>query len=72
MGAVVIHSAQAAPTQSDNRARSPTSQTPIARVADGDGGANTKAKERFGTHLPPSPACPRSRWDLGLGLGTWE
>lgn len=69
MAAKMIHSRASSAHTIRLSARSPTSLTPIARVADGDRGANTViivVKEQFGTHLPPSPACPR------LPVGTWE
>lgn len=67
MGATMIHSKQAAPTQSDNLARSPTSLTPIARVVDGDRRSKHRGKGAVWHPLAPFPGLsPAAVGTLGL------
>lgn len=51
----MLHSRHAAPTKSDNLARSPTSLTPAARVADGDRRSKHKGKGAAWNPLAPFP-----------------
>lgn len=70
MGAAMLHSTQAAPTQSDNLARSPTSLTPIARVAYGDRRSKHKGKGALWNPLAPIPRLvPGCGGYFGLGMG---